>query len=196
MIVLHGVVLCRNEKRCNFLFSFFFHSHIQVFSCAISSQELPTSWFSSHFSFLDFAVFLSGFMLPMLVLVAVISRILISLMLSFSSFIDASMQSSMPEIHYLPSLIDTYNPFMSSLGSKHLCIAIDFLFPLTIHQSSSHVHLKNCTESLSMRPAWMYISSKRFFFSAEPRLEEFTYFFALLFPYFVFHHCFFDGVRF
>ena len=113
LMALFSVVIRRDSVT---LFRFPFSCHFRVFSCAISSVcrlKSPNIYFS-HFCFLVFVVFLSGFIWPMYLLATMISLSLIFLMLSSSLFIGEYSLSS------------------SSLGFKTLCIAINFLFVIIL----------------------------------------------------------------
>ena len=135
---------------------FFYLSHVQVFSCAISSilrLKSPCNCFSSLFSFIVFVVFRSGLILPRLVLTAEIC-------FSFAFFF--LMRFTSPCINTSTMLLWRlfsrfyiwYSLFMSSFGCKSLFIGINFVcllvnwsaFLLWIFQERSRISYKGyCT---------------------------------------------------
>ena len=151
IIGLYGVVLCCHLKRFSFSRKVYFRSHVQVFSCKILSAcrlKYPYICFSSNFWFLVFIVFLSGLMLPMILLATVISLSLLFI-----------MQSSKLSCPLDPSFLATYSLSMSSLGCKALCISINFLVLWSICRSYSFVHFKNGLEYLRRGATPLFIPS-------------------------------------
>ena len=70
-------------------------------------------------------------------------------MWSLSRWIDASTLSSVVSSPLPPSLLDTYNLSMSSLGCNALCMVISILVLWSICSSSSLDHFKNGPEYLT-----------------------------------------------
>ena len=82
--------------------------------------------FSFHFCFLVFVVFLFVLMMPVLLLAAVISLILLFIMLSSSLYIDASTQSSILASHLL-YFLDTCVCHLSLVRPSSLSSLFSFL---------------------------------------------------------------------
>ena len=114
-------------------------SHVQVFSCDISSEcclKYLYSCFSYRLSFLiDFVVLMLT--LSVLFLVTVI---ILSFLIFLSHCTDASTLTSVLANH-LPPFLNTYHLSASFLEWKALCITICFLVLGFIYLSSFPVHI-------------------------------------------------------
>ena len=107
-------------------------------------MKSPYFCFSSNFCFLVFVVFVSGLIVPVLLLNLLISLPLLFMIESPSSprhCIDASSQPSMQAIPL--TLFLTYRPSMPSLVCKSFRQVISFLVLWYIYLSSFLVNLKN-----------------------------------------------------
>ena len=100
-------------------------------------------------------------MLPVLLLAALITLSLLSLVWSSSPCIVASMQSS-TLASSLPPFFDTYSLSTSSYRCKALCIVINFLVLWSICLSSLFVYFKNDFEYLKRCTARLFIPLMRF----------------------------------
>ena len=92
----------------------------------------------------------------MLLLAAVMSLSLVFLMLSSSPRIDASTLFSMLVCPLPPSLLNIYSQSPIPLGSKTLCIVINFLVLWSICLSTSPVYFQNNPEYFTRRTTHVF----------------------------------------
>ena len=120
--------------------------------------KYPYICFSSRFCFLVTFILLM-FVLSVLFLVAVFSLLLYFLC---CLLVIALMHRHSLKLAGLPSFLNTYRVFMSSLGCKALCIVMSFLVLWSICWSSSLVHFKNGFEYITSGTAQVFIHLMRF----------------------------------